>query len=74
MLKSINAQIEAYNADKPEADQIAPLDESSDAWSQLNKLAFWMATDSGKTLVMHANKVRLWEEIAVALLKKYTER
>jgi hypothetical protein len=55
LLKSINAQIEAYNADKPEADQIAPLDESGDAWPQLNKLAFWMATGSGKTLVMHAN-------------------
>ena len=25
------------------------------AWPQLNKLAFWMATGSGKTLLMHAN-------------------
>ena len=45
----------AYNADKPEADQIAPFDEAAEAWPQLNKLAFWMATGSGKTLLMHAN-------------------
>ena len=44
-----------YNADKPEADQIAVFDESAEAWPQLNKLAFWMATGSGKTLLMHAN-------------------
>ena len=44
-----------YNADKPDADRITPFDESSEAWSQLNKLAFWMATGSGKTLLMHAN-------------------
>ena len=49
LLKSINAQIEAYNVDKPEADQIAPLDESSDAWSQLNKLAFWMVINGVST-------------------------
>jgi len=55
LLKSINTQIEAYNADKPDADQLTPLDETADAWSQLNKLAYWMATGSGKTLVMHAN-------------------
>ena len=45
----------AYNADKPEADQIAPFDEQAEAWSQLNKLAYWSATGSGKTLLMHAN-------------------
>ena len=27
----------------------------TEAWPQLNKLAFWMATGSGKTLLMHAN-------------------
>ncbi len=55
LLKSINTQIAAYNADKPDADQLTPLDETADAWPQLNKLAYWMATGSGKTLVMHAN-------------------
>jgi hypothetical protein len=55
LLAALNGQIAAYNADKPEADQITPLDAGAEAWPQLNKLAFWMATGSGKTLVMHAN-------------------
>ena len=55
LLATLNAQVAAYNADKAEADQIAAFDEAAEAWSQLNKLAFWMATGSGKTLLMHAN-------------------
>jgi len=27
----------------------------ADAWPQLNKVAYWSATGSGKTLLMHAN-------------------
>src|ERR1019366_7396122 len=48
-------QVAATNADKPEADQIATFDEQAEAWPQLNKLAYWCATGSGKTLLMHAN-------------------
>ena len=55
LLAALNAQVPACNANKPEADQVAAFDESADAWPQLNKLAFWMATGSGKTLLMHAN-------------------
>lgn len=55
LLKELNAQVTLYNQALPEADQIAPFDESAEAWPQLNKLAFWMATGSGKTLLMHAN-------------------
>lgn len=55
LLAALNAQIAAWNDDKPEPDQLSPLDAGAEAWSQLNKLAFWMATGSGKTLVMHAN-------------------
>ena len=55
LLKALNAQVAAYNEDKPEGDQLVALDEGTEAWPQLNKLAFWMATGSGKTLVMHAN-------------------
>ena len=55
LLAALNAQVAIYNADKFEADQIAPFDESAEAWPQLNKLAYWMATGSGKTLLMHAN-------------------
>src|ERR1035437_6642593 len=52
---ALNGQIAAYNTDKPEADQIAAFDEQAEAWPQLNKLAYWSATGSGKTLLMHAN-------------------
>ena len=55
LLTALNAQVMAYNVDKPEADQIAPFDEQAEAWPQLNKLAYWSATGSGKTLLMHAN-------------------
>jgi len=55
LLVALKGQIAAYNEDKPESDQLAPLDAEAEAWPQLNKLAFWMATGSGKTLVMHAH-------------------
>jgi hypothetical protein len=55
LLTALNAQVIAYNVDKSEADQIAPFDEQAEAWPQLNKLAYWSATGSGKTLLMHAN-------------------
>jgi hypothetical protein len=55
LLAALNAQVAVYNADKPESDQLAPFDVAAEAWPQLNKIAFWMATGSGKTLVMHAN-------------------
>ncbi len=55
LLKAINEQVAACNADKPEADHIAPLKDDGEAWSQINKIAYWSATGSGKTLLMHAN-------------------
>jgi hypothetical protein len=55
LLKALNAQVAAFNMDKSASDQIAPFDEQAEAWSQLNKLAYWSATGSGKTLLMHAN-------------------
>ncbi|KEZ76603.1 DEAD/DEAH box helicase family protein [Salinisphaera hydrothermalis] len=55
LLASINEQVERYNADKPEPDQVPMLDPEGDVTGQLNKLAFWSATGSGKTLIMHAN-------------------
>ena len=55
LLVDLNGQVVAYNTDKPDADQIAAFDEATEAWPQLNKLAFWMATGSGKTLLMHTN-------------------
>jgi len=44
-----------YNTKLPETDQIALFDENEEAWLQLNKIALWMATGSGKTLVMQVN-------------------
>ena len=55
LLKSINTRCAAFNSQHAEADQIEPLDQTAEAWSQLNKLAYWMATGSGKTLLMHVN-------------------
>ena len=55
LLGDLNKQVAAYNEGKPEADRITAFDEAAEAWLQLNKLAFWMATGSGKTLLMHAN-------------------
>ena len=55
LLLALNQRIAALNAALALPDQIAPLDETADAWPQLNKIAFWMATGSGKTLLMHAH-------------------
>ena len=51
----MNTQVATCTANTPEADRIAAFNEATEAWPQLNKLAFWMATGSGKTLLMHAN-------------------
>ena len=55
LLGELNEQAAAYNTGKLEADRITAFRGAGDARSQLNKLAFWMATGSGKTLLMHAN-------------------
>ena len=60
LLAELNQCIERYNAGpdgqgREEADKLTPFDLSADAKTQLNKLSFWMATGSGKTLIMHAN-------------------
>ncbi len=51
MLRSLNGFVEARNAAKTAAD---PKD-AKFSESDLKKLAFWMATGSGKTLIMHIN-------------------
>lgn len=55
MLLALNQRIAALNEGLDEADRIGALDASAVAWPQLNKIAFWMATGSGKTLLMHAH-------------------
>jgi len=55
LLENLNRCIATLNEGLPEPDQVTPLDETAEAWPQLNKIAFWMATGSGKTLLMHAH-------------------
>lgn len=64
LLAALNGQVAAYNADRPEPDRITPFDKAAEAWPQLNKLAFWMATGSGKTLLMHANILQYQHALA----------
>jgi len=51
LLRSLNAFVERRNAAKPPGE---PRD-STFSEPDLTKLAFWMATGSGKTLIMHIN-------------------
>ena len=50
LLEALNRQVEAFNTGKAQRDQVQPYHRTD-----LNKLAFWSATGSGKTLVMHVN-------------------
>jgi hypothetical protein len=65
LLAALDERIAAYNADKGDADRIEPFDAAADARPQLNKVAFWMATGSGKTLLMHANILQYQHALAI---------
>lgn len=60
LLTGLNQQIERWNA-KWLADEgfnhkpLERLNPDDDLWPQLNMVAYWSATGSGKTLIMHAN-------------------
>lgn len=55
LLAAVNTQIDKYNEGKDESNQLSQLSSDGEAWQQLNKISYWMATGSGKTLLMHAN-------------------
>lgn len=55
LLNALNNEISNWNDDKEDADKLEILDSEDDPKTQLNKIAFWCATGSGKTLIMHAN-------------------
>lgn len=58
LLGELDGTIESLNADLPKSDRLSRLDldvSEAKAAAGLNKLAFWMATGSGKTLLMHAH-------------------
>ena len=68
LLAALNAHIAAFNEGKAEADRVSLFDETAaetEASTQLNKLAFWMATGSGKTLLMHAHLLQ-YRRLAVS--------
>jgi hypothetical protein len=50
LLGSLNTFVSEFNSALPEADQIRPY-----KLDDMNKLAYWQATGSGKTLQMHVN-------------------
>ena len=50
LITQLNAHVETFNASAPEPSRIEPYTRQD-----LNKIAFWMATGSGKTLLMHIN-------------------
>ena len=50
MLASINGFVDSLNSNRAASERLDRFDDSD-----LNKLAFWMATGSGKTLLMHIN-------------------
>ena len=50
LLAELNRHVASFNATTPATDQVEPYQ-----LEQLNKLAFWCATGSGKTLLMHVN-------------------
>lgn len=50
LLADLNQQVERFNEGKAQANCVEPYKPE-----ELNKIAFWMATGSGKTLLMHVN-------------------
>lgn len=50
LLTDLNAFVEKFNKGKSEKDQVSAYEETD-----LRKLAFWNATGSGKTLILHVN-------------------
>ncbi len=50
LLAALNDYVAHWNSSRPTSDQALPF-----AADDLNKLAFWMATGAGKTLLMHIN-------------------
>lgn len=50
LLSDLNEHVQQFNADKADRDKVEQFEPED-----LNKLAFWSATGSGKTLLMHVN-------------------
>lgn len=60
LVQGLNEQIQQWNEkwiteEKYRHKALEPINPEDDLWPQLNLVAYWSATGSGKTLVMHAN-------------------
>lgn len=64
LLAAVNERISSYNAGVPETERVSPFDSEAEASPQLNKLSYWSATGSGKTLLMHANVLQYRHHLA----------
>jgi hypothetical protein len=53
--EEINERIAAHNAEALDVDRVEPFSTQQVAREQLARLAFWCATGSGKTLLMHVH-------------------
>jgi len=69
LVEGLNDQIERWNTRWIEEEgcrhkALEPINTEDDLWPQLNLVAYWSATGSGKTLVMHANilQYRFYQE------------
>src|SRR5690625_63001 len=69
LVEGLNDQIERWNTRWIEEEgcrhkALEPINSEDDLWLQLNLVAYWSATGSGKTLVMHANilQYRFYQE------------
>lgn len=60
LLADLNAQVVAFNAEVGQDDRLSPYGPDD-----LNKIAFWMATGSGKTLLMHVNILQYQHYLAL---------
>jgi len=60
LLTELNEFLAEFNAELPARDQVPPFQAE-----QLNKLAFWNATGSGKTLLMHVNLLQYQHYLAL---------
>lgn len=60
LVQGLNQQIQQWNdkwisEEKYKHKPLELIDTEDDLWPQLNLVAYWSATGSGKTLVMHGN-------------------
>jgi len=63
---SLNEAIDEINTDLGTGERLTPLSLSDSPRTQLNKLALWNATGSGKTLLMHVNLAQYLHYVAAS--------